>query len=150
MPIGELDRLRRRPSSRSWCPGWAVGIRMPWFPPLRHRPGDGLDINQERLVFRRLDVGIADIRRERVRTKALPRRARESPMQGDADDVHGFAIASERDNAFGYHGFCLDRSALGPDPDPASRLDALFLRQLLRNLDEEFRLQRGEIGRASC
>ena len=55
---------------------------------LCHRPGNGLDIDQERLVFRRLDIGVTDIGRERVRAEALLRRADEAPVQRDADDMH--------------------------------------------------------------
>src|SRR6516164_10269404 len=52
---------------------------------LCHRPGEGLDIDQERLVFRRLDVGVADIGRKRVRAEAFPRFPHEAPVQRDAD-----------------------------------------------------------------
>src|SRR5579871_3401636 len=32
----------------------------------RHRPCGGLDVDQERLEFRRLDIGVADERREHI------------------------------------------------------------------------------------
>src|SRR5205085_5510387 len=48
---------------------------------LRYRPGDGLDVDEERLVFRRLDVGVADKGGEHVGAKALLRRSREAPVQ---------------------------------------------------------------------
>src|SRR5262245_31656693 len=62
-------------------------------PPLCHRPSDGLDIDQERLVLGRLDVGVAHIGGERVRPKPLSGGAGETPMQRDADDVDRPAVA---------------------------------------------------------
>src|SRR5215470_7174263 len=81
-------------------------------PPLCHRPSDGLDIDQERLVLRRLDVGVADIGRERVRPEPLSGGAGEAPMQRDADDVYRLAVALDGEDALGNDGFRLYRPAL--------------------------------------
>src|ERR1700730_5895388 len=105
---------------------------MPWLPPSRHRAGNRLDVDQKRLVLRRLDVGVTDIRRERIRAEALFRRSGESPVQRNADDVDGLAVADQRRDPLGDDSFGLDRSALGPDPYPTARLDAFLLRKLLR------------------
>ena len=67
----------------------------------------------------------------------------EAPMQRNADDMHGLAVADQRLDALGHHRLGVDRAALGPDPHPAALDDALLLRELLRDLDEEFRLQDG-------
>ena len=47
---------------------------------LCHRPRDGLDIDQKRLVFRRLDIGVADVGRQRIRAEALLARAPVKPQ----------------------------------------------------------------------
>src|SRR4029077_17866038 len=120
--------------------GWEARIRMPSRAPLRHRPGDGLDVDQERLVFRRLDVGVADIGRQRVRAEALLRPPHKAPMQRYADDVPRLAVADQRSNPLSHDGFRLHRSALGPYPDPPAGLDILLLGKLFGNLDEKFRL----------
>src|SRR5215470_4959979 len=85
-------------------------------PPLCHRSSNGLDIDQERLVFRRLDIGVADIGGERVRPEPLSGCAGESPVQRDSDDVYRFAITLDGENALGDDGFGLHRPALRPDP----------------------------------
>src|SRR5204862_3016089 len=110
-------------------------------PPLCHRPGYGLDIDQERLVLRRLDIGVPDKGRQRVRPETLPGGAGKAPMQRDADDVHRLAIATDPEDALGDDGFRLHRAALRPDPDPASGFDAFLLGELFADLDEELRLQ---------
>src|SRR5258708_23087292 len=138
MPSGGPDpapRTWRRWSGRS---GWEVGETS--APPSSHRPGDGLDIDQKRLVLGRLDVGVADIGRERIRPEPLARCAGESPMQRNADDVHRLAVAGELPDALGDDGLRLHRAAVRPHADPRAGLDALLLRELFTNLNEEFRL----------
>src|ERR1700742_191745 len=110
---------------------------------LRRRSGDRLDVNEERLDLRRLRVGVTDERRQRVRAEALLRRAHEPPVQRDADDVNGLAVAHQRLDALGDDRLGLDRAALRPDADHAAGLDALLLRQHFADLDEKLRLERG-------
>src|SRR5271157_1513042 len=61
--------------------------------PSGHRARDGLDVDQERLVFGRLDVGVADEGGQRIGAKALFGLAHESPMQRNADHMHRLAVA---------------------------------------------------------
>src|SRR6202035_3805320 len=57
---------------------------------LRHRSRrDGLDVDHERLEFRRLGIGVADKGRQRIGTEAFAGAAHETPMQRDADDMDG-------------------------------------------------------------
>src|ERR1700730_2460723 len=69
--------------------------------PLNHRPSDGLDIYQERLELRRLDVGIADEGRERIRPETLLGFTHETPVQGNSNDMHRLAVANQRTDALG-------------------------------------------------
>src|SRR5690349_9800255 len=141
MPSAAPDRRDRACFRRCRWAGWEAHIRMPWLASLRDRARDGLDIDQERLVFGSLDVGIADIGGERIRSETLSRNPHEPPMQGYADDVHRLAIAGERGDPLRYHRLGLDRSTVRPHPHPAARGDALLLRQLVADLDEELWLQ---------
>src|ERR1044071_1882878 len=81
-------------------------------PSLCHRPGNGLDIDQKRLVLRRLDIGVTNVGRQRIGTEALPRLAHESPVQRNADDMDRLAVALKGDDAFGDDRFCFHRSTL--------------------------------------
>src|SRR5471030_1496376 len=72
------------------------------IPSLRHRSGDGLDIDQPRLVLRRLRIGVADKGRQRIRPEALAGLAHESPMQRNADHMHRLAVADQRPDTFGH------------------------------------------------
>src|SRR5580704_13223297 len=85
---------------------------------LRHRPGrDRLDVDQERLELRRLGIGVADIGGERIGAKALAGAAHETPMQRNADDMDGLAVADLRLDALGHVHFGFHRAALRPDAD---------------------------------
>ena len=76
---GTLEAERRTRSALAELGGPGVdrdvGKRMETSFVLPHATGagDGLDIDQERLVLRRLDVGVADEGRQRVRAEALLR-----------------------------------------------------------------------------
>src|SRR5690554_2052463 len=97
---GTVDAERR---TMSWSPNWGfcgstlgLGTGGNITASLScHRSGDGLDIDEKRLVFRRLDVGVADEGRQRIRPEALSRFAGESPVQGNADDMDRLAVANE-------------------------------------------------------
>src|ERR1019366_10640804 len=104
------------PNRCAWGPveGFGIGGNIV-FPPLRHRLADGLDIDQERLVFRRLDVGVPDKRRQRIGSEAFLRRTGEAPMQWNADDMDGLPIADERPYALRHHGLRPHRAAFRPD-----------------------------------
>src|ERR1700730_25169 len=115
--------------------GWEV--EETWCASLCHRPRDGLDIDQKRLVFRRLDVGVTDVGRERIGPETLARSPRKAPVQRDADDVHRLSVALDGKDTLGAHGLCRYRAALRRHPHPTSRLDALLLRERLADLDEE-------------
>src|SRR6202035_6092574 len=93
-------------------------------------------IDQERLVFRRLGVGIADKGRERVRPPVFSRHAGETPMQRDSHDVNGFAVTDERSDALGDNGLRLDRTAFRPDAHPTAQFDAFLPGELFRDFDK--------------
>src|SRR6266404_646830 len=105
-----------------------------------HRPGGRFDIHQEGLVFRCIDIRVADKRGERIRTEAFSGYAGETPMQRDAHDMDCLAVADQRPDPFGHDRLRLDRAALRPDAHPSAELDAFFLGELFRYLHEEFRL----------
>src|ERR1700722_6243196 len=110
---------------------------------LRHRSGrDGLDVDQERLELRRLGIGIADIGRQRIRAETFTGAAHKTPMQRDADDMDGLAVADHRLDALGPISLGLYRTAFGEHPDPAAVADIFLLGQLFADLDEKLRLQR--------
>ena len=44
----------------------------------------------------------------------------EAPVERDADDVHGLAVADQRLDALGHDGLGLHRAALRPHPHPAA------------------------------
>src|SRR5262245_65506299 len=67
-------------AAEAWTDGLGSGGNMARLLCYR-RPSDGLDVDQKRLVFRRLDVGVADIGCQRVGAEPFPGRAGESPMQ---------------------------------------------------------------------
>ena len=71
------------------------------------RPGDRLDIDEERLEFRGVGVGIADKGRQRIRAKAFFGLANKAPMQRHADDMHWLAVADQRVDPLGHHGLGL-------------------------------------------
>src|SRR5262245_981316 len=142
MPTAALDRQDRVCSRCSRSTGWEADIRMPWLTSLHHRPRDGLDIDKERLVLGSFDIGVADIGGKRVWPKALSSDTHEAPVQRYADNVHRLAIANERSDPHGHNRLGLDRPAVRPHPDPASRGDALFLGQNIADLDEQLRLER--------
>src|SRR5580700_6141170 len=103
---------------------------------LRHRSGrDGLDVDQERLELRRFGIGVADIGRQRIGPKSLAGAAHETPMQRDADDMNGLAVADHRLDALGHIDLGFHRAAFRPDADPAAVGNALFLGQLFADLD---------------
>src|SRR5580692_9732581 len=110
---------------------------------LRHRSGrDGLDVDQERLELRRFGIGVADIWGERIGPETLTGAAHKAPMQRDADDMDGLAVADHRLDALGHVDLGFHRAAFRPDADPAAIGDTLFLGQFFADFDEEFRLQR--------
>src|SRR5271169_6886741 len=111
--------------------------------PSDRRRRDGLDVDQERLEFRRLDIGVSDEGGQRVRAEALLCLTHESPMERDADDMHRLAVAGQRRDALGHDSLGVNRVAVRPHPHPAAWSDAFLLGELFRNLDEEFRLQHG-------
>src|SRR5271166_109590 len=86
--------------------------------PSGHRRRDGLDVDQERLEFRRLDIGVADEGGQRIRAEALLRLAHESPMQRNADHMHCLAVAGQRRDAFGHDRLGVNRVAVRPHPHP--------------------------------
>src|ERR1700680_2725778 len=95
---------------------------------LRHRSRrDGLDVHQERLELRRLGIGVADIGRQRIGPKTLASAAHETPMQRDADDMDGLAVADHRLDALGHIDLGFHRAGLRPDKDPAALGHFLFL-----------------------
>ena len=122
--------------------GFGIGGNI-FSPPYATVPGNGLDIDQKRLVLRRLDVGVADIRRQHVRAEAFLRRSGEAPVERYADDMDGLAVAGQRPDPLGHDRLRGDRAALRPDAHPAALGDALFRRELFRDLHEEFRLHHG-------
>ena len=97
--------------------------------PRPSRRGRLLEVDEERLELRRLDVGVTDERGQRVRAEALARRTGEAPVQRDADDVHGLAVAGHGLQPLGDHRLRLDLAALGPDPHPVAAADALLRRR---------------------
>src|SRR5215468_10625412 len=108
-----------------WTDGFGSGGNI--AASLCHRPGNGLDIDQERLEFRRLGVGVTHIGRERIRPEPLFGYTGEAPMERNADDVHRLPVALERDDALGDDRLRFHRAAVRPHPHPAARLDALEL-----------------------
>ena len=100
-----------------------------------------LDIDQERLELRRLRIGIADGRGQRVGAVALARLAGEAPMDRHADHMRGLAVHRQRADALGHIGLADDHATLGGQTHPAALLDPLLLRQDLADLDELLRLQ---------
>src|SRR4029077_8382876 len=88
----DAERRMRSPSPTAAVVSATGGLGRPnsnaIIASLRHRSGDRLNVDQERLVLRRLDVGVADKGRERVRSEPLARRTGEAPVQRNADDVH--------------------------------------------------------------
>ena len=74
----ELRASRRVAETRMTSRGWNVVIVI-----LPYATGwvDRLDVHQERLVFRRLDIRVADGGRQRVRAEALFGCAHEAPVQ---------------------------------------------------------------------
>ena len=63
----------------------------PWRPLLRF-----LDVDEERLEFRRLGVGISHVGCERIADVAVLRHADETPVNRNADGMHFLAIDIER------------------------------------------------------
>src|SRR5262249_34208751 len=111
--------------------------------PSAHGRGGFVEVHQERLVFRRLDVGVADIGRQRVGPEALLGHACESPVDGNADGMDGLAVDGERLDALRYHGYGGNLAAVAAHLHAVAGGNALLLRQLLADLDELFRLQDG-------
>src|SRR5215470_3756294 len=138
----EAERRMRSCSPNFGGTGWTDGFGSGGniAASLYHRPGNGLDIDQERLEFRRFGVGIAHIGRERIGPEPLLGDAHEAPMERNADDVHRLAVACDGDDALGDDSFRFHRTAVRPHPHPAARLDALKLREFLADLDEELGL----------
>ena len=90
-----------------------------------------LDVDQERLELRRLRVGVADGRRQRVGAVALARLAGEAPMERHADHMRRLAVHRHRADALGHVGLAHDRRrasrtaapsrpARCPSPSPAA------------------------------
>src|SRR5512135_578928 len=73
-----------------------------------------LDVDEERLVLGRLDVGVPDRGGERVHHVPLAGEPVEAPVEGDADGVHLLALDGQRPDALGDQGLELDLAALGP------------------------------------
>src|SRR5881394_628121 len=71
----DAERRRRSPSPKTaWVSatgGLGSSNSNAIIASLCHRSGNRLDVDQKRLVLRRLDVGVADIGRERVRPEPL-------------------------------------------------------------------------------
>ena len=95
-----------------------------------------LDIDQERLELRRLRIGVADGRGQRVGAVALARLAGEAPVDRHADHMRRLAVHHQRADALGHIGLADDDPALRGQPHPAALLDALLLRQDFADLDE--------------
>src|SRR5450755_892970 len=102
-----------------------------------------LDVDDERLVFRRLRVGVADDRRQRVHEVARLGDADEAPVDRQAHRVRAFAVDVERGDSLGHDRNGLDVAALGAHLDPVAVGDALLLAELLADLDELFGLDDG-------
>src|SRR5271168_2774682 len=91
-----------------------------------------LDVHEKRLELRRLGIGIADEGRQRIRSPAFPRSTGEAPMQRDAHDVNGLAVADQGPDPLGDNRFRFHRSAFRPDPHPTAERDVFLLGKLFR------------------
>src|ERR1700719_2008972 len=74
----------------------------PFTPRSGHRGAGLFDVDQERLELRRLCIGVADGRCQRVGAVTLARLTGEPPMDRHADDMRGFAVHRHRTDALGY------------------------------------------------
>src|SRR5262245_39518974 len=74
---------------------------------------DLLDVDEERLELRRLRVGVAHERRQRVGEVAHPCHALEAPVDRDADRVHFGAVAVEGLDALRDAHHALDLATVG-------------------------------------
>ncbi len=79
------------------------------------------DVDQERLVFRRLRVGIANVRRQGVGDVAFTGHAFKTPVQRDPDGLHLLAVDVQRAQSAGHHGNRANEAALAADFSPNRR-----------------------------
>src|SRR5262245_44625132 len=115
---GVIEEAERRIRSLSpnfggtaWVVGFGIAGNMVHLP-LCHRPGDGLDIDQEGLELRRLRVGVADRRRQHVDRGCLLALADEAEVERHADLMDGLAVDLERHEPLGDHGLAFDLAAV--------------------------------------
>ena len=96
-----------------------------------------LDVHEERLVLRRLRVGVADVGGQVVH-HAVARAEDAGPavVVREADLVLRLPVDGERLHALGDHGVHDDGAAVVPDVDLVAARDALLGRQLFGDLDE--------------
>src|ERR1700686_1615896 len=102
---------------------------------------DLLDLDQERLEFRRLRVRVADRRRQRVGQEPGLGHPHEAPMDGHPDRVHDFAVDIQGADAFGHHRHRLDVAAVRTDLDALAVGDADFLGQRFADFHKLLRLE---------
>src|SRR5262249_17172139 len=95
-----------------------------------------LDLHEEGLVFRGPRVRVEDRRREEVGERPRPD-PRETPVNRHADLPHVLAVHTQGPKALGDQGLALNRAARVGDLEHLLVGDALLLRHLLRNLEEE-------------
>src|ERR1700694_2983403 len=101
----------------------------------------------------RLELGRPGVRVERRRREEVGERAQMfwlalvSPVNGEADVPERVPVDLQLAQALRHHGRALDRPARRRETGFAAVLDSLLLRKLLRDLDEEARLQLVEDGR---
>lgn len=97
----------------------------------------------ERLVFRRLRVGIANVRRQGVGDVAFAGHAFKTPVQRDPDGLHLLAVDVQRAQSASHHGNRANEAALAADFHPIAVSDTFAFRQPFADFDKLFRLRDG-------
>src|SRR6266446_1702444 len=98
------------------------------------------DIDQKRLVFRRLDVRVADIGGQDVGGKTLLGLTGKAPMDRDANGVDHLAVDLKGTDTLGHHRHRNDLTTIAADLYQVAVIDAFLPGERLANLDELLRL----------